>query len=148
MSDYYLTSGQQILKERGGDGRFEHEQLMLQFKLDNEFDLVFVVGYQKVLKLNYVDKFLDDIHLEVRDRYKNELLDKRGLLQGLDLSVEYESILHAAEVWSFELAKQPKTMKSFDESKKSKKTVASMIETKGGGYPEVILSLHLTRLNL
>ncbi|OXA42638.1 signal recognition particle receptor subunit alpha homolog [Folsomia candida] len=125
-----------ILQERGGDGRFEHEQLMLQFKLDNEFDLVFVVGYQKVLKLNYVDKFLDDIHLEVRDRYKNELLDKRGLLQGLDLSVEYESILHAAEVWSFELAKQPKTMKSFDESKKSKKTVASMIETKGGGYPE------------
>jgi hypothetical protein len=107
---------------------------VLQFKLDNEFELVYVAGYQKVLKLSYVDKFLDDIQLEVRDRYKNTLLDKRACLRGLDISHEFQSILHAAEMWSFEMANQPKAMRTFEESRKSKKTVASMIE---GGYQEV-----------
>lgn len=100
-----------------------------------------------MLKLSYVDKFLDDIHREVRDRYKNELLDKRGLLKGqLDLSEEFERIYATAEEYSVALAKQPKAMRSYNESKKSEKTVASMIETKGGkGAPpqvrEEILSI-------
>jgi len=34
---------------------------------------VFVVAYQKILQLSYVDKFLNDIHLEFRDRYKTDL---------------------------------------------------------------------------
>jgi signal recognition particle receptor subunit alpha len=114
---------------------------VLQFKLDNEFELVYVAGYQKVLKLSYVDKFLDDIQLEVRDRYKNTLLDKRACLRGLDISHEFQSILHAAEMWSFEMANQPKAMRTFEESRKSKKTVASMIE---GGYQEVT-SYHFLR---
>jgi signal recognition particle receptor subunit alpha len=117
-------------QERGGEGRFETDSLVLQFKLDNEFELVFVAGYQKVLKLSYVDKFLDDMHLEIRDRYKNSLLDKRTFLTGLDLGEDYQRILQATEIWSFEMANQPKAMRSFEESKKSKKTVASMIENR------------------
>ena len=31
------------------------------------------VGYQNFLQLNYVDKFLSEIHLRFRDQYKNEL---------------------------------------------------------------------------
>lgn len=38
--------------------------------MDNEFDLVFVTAYQKILQLSYVDKFLDDIQLEFRDKYR------------------------------------------------------------------------------
>jgi signal recognition particle receptor subunit alpha len=122
-----------ILQERGGDCRLEHGNQVLQFKMDNEFDLVYVVGYQKVLKLLYIDKFLDDIQLEVRDRYKNELMDrKKSFLQGFSLDKEFNEILEAAEAWSHEVASRPKAMKSFEESKKSKKTVASMIETPGG----------------
>jgi len=30
---------------------------------DNEFELVFVIGYQKMLPLNYLDKLLDEIQL-------------------------------------------------------------------------------------
>lgn len=101
---------------------------MLQYKLDNEFELVFVAGYQKVLQLSYVDKFLDDMRREIRDRYKNQLLDKKLYFQGIDLRDAYQEILKAAEIWSFEVASQPRIMRSFEESKKSKKTVASMIE--------------------
>lgn len=101
---------------------------MLQYKLDNEFELVFVAGYQKVLQLSYVDKFLDDIHREIRDRYKNRLADKRLQMQGLDIEELYQQVLREAEIWSFEMAKQPKQMRTFEESRKSKKTVASMID--------------------
>ena len=30
--------------------------------------------YQKILKLAYVDKLLDQVHLVFRDRYKNEVV--------------------------------------------------------------------------
>jgi signal recognition particle receptor subunit alpha len=106
---------------------------MLQYKLDNEFELVYVAGFQKVLQLSYVDKFLNDIHREIRDRYKNDLSNKKLLCNGLDLKDLYKNVLEKAEIWSFEISKQPKVMRSFEESKKSKKTVASMIDRPGGG---------------
>ena len=121
------------LQERTGNGTFESGSLVLQYKLDNEFELVYVAGFQKVLQLSYVDKFLNDIQREIRDRYKNVLGDKRALLKGLDVKELYEEVLRGAEIWSFEVSKQPKVMRSFEESKKSKKTVASMIDRPGGG---------------
>ncbi|KAG5875102.1 hypothetical protein JTB14_020235 [Gonioctena quinquepunctata] len=107
-----------ILQERTNVSTFDHNGLLLQYKLDNEFDLVFVVAYQKILQLSYIDKFLNDIHLEFRDKYKNELAD--------------------AEQWAKAQAKHPKQMKSFEDSFKSKKTVASMIERKGEEKPAKI----------
>jgi len=59
-----------ILQERGGLESFTHEALTLKYKLDNEFELVFVVAYQKFLTLSYVDKFLSDIQIEFRNKYK------------------------------------------------------------------------------
>lgn len=98
--------------------------------MDNEFDLVFVVAYQKILQLSYVDKFLNDIHLEFRDKYKNQIADG-NFFQDFDFEDRYNSTLQAAEKWSKSQAKLPKQMRTFDESTKSKKTVASMIERKG-----------------
>lgn len=104
--------------------------MSLQYKLDNEFDLVFVVAYQKILQLSYVDKFLNDIHLEFRDKYKNELSDGK-FYQNFNFLDTYNATLRDAEKWSQLQAKQPKQMRTFEESLKSKKTVASMIERKG-----------------
>lgn len=103
---------------------------MLQYKLDNEFELVFVVAYQKILQLSYVDKFLNDIQLEFRDKYKNEL-SSRNFYFDFDFGDTYKNVLVAIENWSKVQAKQPKQMRTFEESLKSKKTVASMIERKG-----------------
>jgi len=120
-----------ILQERTGQNQFEHGSLTLQYKLDNEFELVFVAGYQKILKLSYVDKFLDDIHREIRDRFRTKLSDKRFQASGLAIESLYAEVLQKAEVWGFQVANQPKTMRTFDESRKSKKTVSSMIERPG-----------------
>lgn len=118
-----------ILQERTGNHSFEHDSLRLQYKLDNEFELVFVVAYQKILQLSYVDKFLNDIHLEFRDRFKNEL-ESSSWFTNFDFEHAYRVVLERAEHWSRSQAKIPKQMRTFDESQKSKKTVASMIERK------------------
>jgi signal recognition particle receptor subunit alpha len=52
---------------------WNHNTLSLQYKLDNEFELVFVVAYQNILKLTYVDKFLTEIQLRFRDKYKQSI---------------------------------------------------------------------------
>ncbi|XP_072750016.1 signal recognition particle receptor subunit alpha homolog isoform X1 [Anoplolepis gracilipes] len=118
-----------ILQERTGNHSFEHDSLRLQYKLDNEFELVFVVAYQKILQLSYVDKFLNDIHLEFRDRFKNEL-ESSNWFTNFEFEHAYLLVLERAEQWSRTQAKIPKQMRTFDESQKSKKTVASMIEKK------------------
>ncbi|XP_046432998.1 signal recognition particle receptor subunit alpha homolog isoform X1 [Neodiprion fabricii] len=118
-----------ILQERTGSHTFDHDSLRLQYKLDNEFELIFVVAYQKILQLSYVDKFLSDVHLEFRDRYKNELA-KSQWFYNFNFKNSYDAILAAAEQWGKHQAKLPKQMRTFDESIKSKKTVASMIERK------------------
>ncbi|XP_046831429.1 signal recognition particle receptor subunit alpha homolog [Vespa crabro] len=118
-----------ILQERTGNHTFEHESLRLQYKLDNEFELVFVVAYQKILQLSYVDKFLNDIHLQFRDKFKNEL-ESSQWFSNFEFKQYYDHVLAAAEQWARAQAKIPKQMRTFDESLKSKKTVASMIERK------------------
>uniref|UniRef100_A0A8C7XP45 SRP receptor subunit alpha n=1 Tax=Oryzias sinensis TaxID=183150 RepID=A0A8C7XP45_9TELE len=122
-----------ILQERSGSNSFTHERQSLKYKLDNEFELIFVVGFQNILTLTYVDKFIDDVQLRFRDRYKNELVQK-GALMLLNNSFEFEDdfqrILREAEESS--RTRSTTYMRAFQESEKSKKTVKSMIETKGG----------------
>uniref|UniRef100_U5EYE4 Putative signal recognition particle receptor alpha subunit n=1 Tax=Corethrella appendiculata TaxID=1370023 RepID=U5EYE4_9DIPT len=121
-----------ILQERTGSNLFDHNGLSLQYKLDNEFELVFVIAFQKILQLSYIDKFLTDVHLEFRDKYKNELTSGCLNFTNYDFKREYLAILQEAEDWGREQSKIPKQMRSYNESQKSKKTVASMIERKGG----------------
>lgn len=118
-----------ILQERGLSENFNYQGLTLKYKLDNEFELVFVVAYQKILQLSYVDKFLDDVHLEFRDKYRNHL-NVSDFFTNYDFSHEFQKILKRCEEYGRKVAEQPRKMRTFDESLKSKKTIASMIENK------------------
>lgn len=119
-----------ILQERTiGSKDFEHNNLALRYKLDNELDIVLVVAFQKIIKMSYLDKFLNDAHLEFRDKYKNELSNGEKLNFEYDFMNEFRRILAACESWGKKEEKIPKAMRSYGESEKSKKTVASMIES-------------------
>uniref|UniRef100_A0A8C0FR69 SRP receptor subunit alpha n=1 Tax=Bubo bubo TaxID=30461 RepID=A0A8C0FR69_BUBBB len=121
-----------LLKERGGNNSFTHEALTLKYKLDNQFELVFVVGFQKILTLTYVDKLIDDVHKEFRDKYRNEFQQKGtlGLLNGtFDFKDDFMRLLRDAEESS--KVRAPTVMKTFEQSLKSQKTVKCMIETRG-----------------
>lgn len=118
-----------ILQERSGSNSFTHEALTLKYKLDNEFELVYVVAYQKILQLSYIDKFLSDIQLEFRNKYKDDL-DTGSIYGSFDFSGDYERILFEIEQQSKKEASKGRTMRSFEQSGKSQKTVSSMIENK------------------
>ena len=119
------------MQERSGSNTYDHNNLTLQYKLDNEFELIFVVAFQKILQLAYVDKFLSDIHLEFRDKYKNELTAQGREFNSFNFGDNFERLLREAEAWGRQQASIPKQMRTFEQSLKSKKTVASMIERKG-----------------
>lgn len=139
LSRYLFLS---LSQERSGNNRFDHQNLTLQYKLDNEFELVFVVAYQRILQLAYVDKFLSDVQLAFRDKYKNVLaLGSAGsgtddacrcYHTQFDFGAELRDLLREAEEWQRAQARQPKQMRTFNDSAKSKKTVGSMIERRNG----------------
>ncbi|XP_012934295.1 signal recognition particle receptor subunit alpha isoform X1 [Heterocephalus glaber] len=121
-----------LLQERGGNNSFTHEALTLKYKLDNQFELVFVVGFQKILSLTYVDKLIDDVHRLFRDKYRTEIQQQSALslLNGtFDFQNDFLRLLREAEESS--KIRAPTTMKKFEDSEKAKKPVRSMIETRG-----------------
>ena len=106
--------------------------LALKYKLDNEFELVFVAGYQKMLPLSYLDKLLDEIQLRFRDKYLHDLKES-SFFRSFDFAAEFEEERRCAEKWATREEKKKSTsMNSFHDSKKSVKTVGSMIVKKDG----------------
>ncbi|EDX02017.1 signal recognition particle receptor subunit alpha homolog [Drosophila yakuba] len=113
-----------ILEERNTEAKyFEEDHLAVQFKLDNELDLVYAAIFQKVIKLNYLDGFLADMQTAFKEKYGDIRLG-----DDYDFDREYRRVLSAAEEASAKQVKAPKAMRSYNESQKSKKTVASMIQ--------------------
>jgi signal recognition particle receptor subunit alpha len=84
----------------------------------------FQVGYQNNLQLSYMDKLLSDIQLAFRDKYKDEL--EKGEMRNFEFQESFMSILKELESSAKLESKAPKKMRTFEESKKSQKTIASM----------------------
>ncbi|CAH8473538.1 unnamed protein product [Schistosoma turkestanicum] len=120
-----------ILEENAGRSPFVCDSRAMKFYMDNEFNLLFVAAYQNVLQLNYVDKFLTDIALEFRDKYKNKLVSHDITGSYEEFLPIYQAILKRTEDEFRNLRKSAKQMRKFEDSDKSKKTVASMIVRKG-----------------
>lgn len=118
-----------FLQEKTNCSHFNYEDVTLKYASDNEFDLVFVVGYQKILQLSYVDKFLDIIQIEFRDKYKNELSNQKYSFH-YEFNEEFQYLLKKVE-YEFK-NKAPIKMKSYSESEKAQKTVNSMIIKRNG----------------
>uniref|UniRef100_A0A8C8CZM1 SRP54-type proteins GTP-binding domain-containing protein n=1 Tax=Oncorhynchus tshawytscha TaxID=74940 RepID=A0A8C8CZM1_ONCTS len=122
-----------ILQERSGNNSYTHDALSLKYKLDNEFELVFVFYFLKENTILAYSSFIDDVQLHFRDRYKYMLEQKgaRTLLSScFAFEDDFKMLLCEAEESS--KARGSTSMRSFNASLKSQKTVKSMIETKGG----------------
>ncbi|KAK5969077.1 Signal recognition particle receptor subunit alpha [Trichostrongylus colubriformis] len=117
--------------------QYKYNDMTIRFKLDNEFELVFVVIYQSAIQLSYTDKLLSDVRQKFRDMYKNVLLNKQILYQyGQESFRHFESEflcirdeLMRSNVQSTGIPKKPRT---FQESVKSQKTIDSIIISRPG----------------
>ncbi|KAH8265742.1 hypothetical protein KR026_009386 [Drosophila bipectinata] len=120
-----------ILEERNTEAKYyEEDHLAVQFKLDNELDLVYAAVFQKVIKLTYLDSFLAEMQVAFREKFGGIPAAGR-LSESYDFDREFKRVLSAAEEASAKQVKAPKAMRSYNESQKSKKTVASMIQDDG-----------------
>lgn len=86
-----------------------------------------MVAFQKILQLAYIDKFLSDIQLEFRDKYKNELRTQGREFCNFNFGNDFQRILEVAEAWGKAQVSIPRPMRAFKDSDKSKKTVKSMV---------------------
>lgn len=100
--------------------------MAVQFKLDNELDVVYAAVFQKVIKLNYLDNFLADMQSAFQEKFSGIAAQER-LAIDYEFEQEFRMVLSAAEEASAKQGKAPKAMRSYNESQKSKKTVASMM---------------------
>jgi signal recognition particle receptor subunit alpha len=87
-----------------------------------------VVAYQNILKLSYVDKFLNEIQLRFRDKYKQEIQNGRFNHDFSSFKSDFNSILKECEAESRASLQQQQKPKSYQASAKSQTTVGSMVE--------------------
>merc|ERR1712012_782384 len=117
-----------LLQERAVKKNYwEGGQLALKYRMDNEFELVFVIGYQKMLPLNYLDKLLDEIQLRFRDMFQDNLQSNKLFADYSDFNQEFTRTLRLVEEQAKLEKLSVKKPKTFEESEKSQKSIKSMI---------------------
>jgi len=117
------------------NGIYHYNKMALELEQDNEFDLVFVVGYQNFLQLSYIDKLLSEVKKKFRDMYKNRL--ESGFVAHLNTSnyanfePTFKAILAIIEKNAKSQGKNNKPRR-FEDSEKSVRTVkgSGLIETR------------------
>lgn len=79
----------------------------IEIHLKHVFICFLQVAYQKILQLSYVDKFLSDIQMEFRNKYKDDLQQGK-ISRQFDFDEEFSNILRAVEESSRQQAQKPK----------------------------------------
>lgn len=99
-----------------------------------------MVAYQNILKLTYIDKFLSEIQLRFRDKYKQAIQSGQFDHDFNDFRSEFDELLEECESEARQQLQASQKPRSYKESEKSTRTVASMIETKKGGILSSFMS--------
>jgi len=117
-----------LLQERATVDRYwESGQLALKYKLDNEFELVFVVAYQKMLPLSYLDKLLDEIQKRFRDMFEENLIAGNYIEDYSSFDTAFKETLKKVEAESRMEKAKPQKPRDYSETEKAHSSVASMI---------------------
>jgi len=118
-----------LLQERSSKNYWESGQLALKYKLDNEFELVFVVAYQKSLPLLYLDKLLDELQIRFRDMYGEQLEQHSFFEDFSSFDVEYNRAVKLVEHEARIEEESKKKPRAYEVTDKANKSVASMIKS-------------------
>lgn len=86
--------------------------MALQFKLDNELELVYAVVYQKVIQLPYVDNFLSELQAAFKKKFGDQLTSSQRFSVNYEFEREFRATLANAESSAKQSSKAPKTMVS------------------------------------
>ena len=104
-----------LMEDRAGDKKFIDDTYALQWVFENKLDLVFVVVYQKILQLLYIEELLESVKKDFVAMFPQQIANKTPVVYG----PRFTKILRAAELkaTSKQVRKGPR---GFDMSKKAK----------------------------
>ena len=114
---------QVILLERFHLATFPLDQLLLKFKLDNQFELIFVIAYQKIAKLMEIDRLIETLFSAFRELFADRL-KAGGYFDCGQFDGIFQPLLKRFEVDNYNSISSSRAMKSFTESKKFSKLSA------------------------
>ncbi|CAG8564579.1 1285_t:CDS:10 [Ambispora gerdemannii] len=109
-----------LIEERAGANNYTKDSFNVKWTFANELDLIFVVAYQKILQLAYIDELLATVKKFFCDKFAQIIRDT-GKLHLFPFDDDFDMILRNFEEKGFE-EKRSKPRK-FEETKKYKATV-------------------------
>ncbi|EGG13643.1 signal recognition particle receptor alpha subunit [Cavenderia fasciculata] len=118
-----------LVQERGADTSFNCDSYTLKWTFANDVDLIFIVVYQKILSLIYIDELLQVIKRKFIKLFKDQLVSIKNNQSTVTIDVfesfgkTFEAILHKVEAESRQKALSGSTPKRFEETEKGKMTV-------------------------
>ncbi|CAJ0585910.1 unnamed protein product, partial [Mesorhabditis spiculigera] len=126
-----------LAQERANINHFKHNDMVLKFRMDNEYDLLFIVIHHSIIQLAYADKLLADINASFCRNYEEFLSHKENIfLSGPeafeDFTKQFQKLYKSNREESEKEAQVVRKPMSYQESYKSKKTVESMIISRPG----------------
>ncbi|KAI8330421.1 SRP54-type protein [Chlamydoabsidia padenii] len=68
-----------LIEERSGTDIYLKDSYALKWTFANELDLVFVVAYQKILQLSYIDELLETVKRLFIETYKDSVVADQGI---------------------------------------------------------------------
>ncbi|KAJ3409730.1 hypothetical protein HDV05_004287 [Chytridiales sp. JEL 0842] len=123
-----------LVEERAGLTHFDKDSYRVQWAFANDLDLIFVVAYQKILQLTYIDELLELIKKAFCDMFGDIVRDTTEL-HTYDFEETFETILFELEARET-LERKNRGPRSFKESKKYATTLAGSKESPDGKQAE------------
>ncbi|CAG8724777.1 619_t:CDS:2, partial [Acaulospora morrowiae] len=112
-----------LIEERGGTHSYNKDSYDLRWIFANELDLIFVVAYQKILQLTYIDELLVTIKKLFCDKFANLIRDTTRSHK-YTFDDDFDSILRSIEEKDArEQQNKRKKPREFEETKKFRETV-------------------------
>ncbi|KAF1795263.1 P-loop containing nucleoside triphosphate hydrolase [Phytophthora cactorum] len=110
-----------LMEDRAGEKKFIDDAYAMQWVFENKLDLVFVVVYQKILQLLYIEELLEIVKKDFIAMFPQQIASKTPV----KYEDKFTKILKATEI-KFTEKQARKGPRSFNSSKKAKaKGVAS-----------------------
>jgi signal recognition particle receptor subunit alpha len=108
-----------LIEDRSAEKSYTSGESKMQWTVENARDLVFVVVYQKILTLAYMDSLLESVKEEFCRLFGKQV--RAG--KGVDFGDHFERLLQEAEFQSFKSVSKPTRQKQFSETSKAKKMI-------------------------
>ncbi|DBA02870.1 TPA: hypothetical protein N0F65_005897 [Lagenidium giganteum] len=117
-----------LMEDRAGEKKYINDSYAMQWAFENKLDLVFVVVYQKILQLLYIDELLESVRKEFIAMFREEILQKKPV----SFDAKFIKLLKDVEL-RFAEKQTRKAPRAFNSTRKAKGVASSGTSKPAGG---------------